>query len=94
MTSLDRCWIPALIEVMGSSGNSVPGEGTQYSLFTTNSSRIKKVGAAAADWWSRSPYSSNNNNFCAVSAAGAATNNNANTELGVALGLFMIGPTK
>ena len=89
ITSQDRCWIPALIEVMGFSGNSVPGEGTQYSLFTTNSSRIKKVGAAAADWGSRSPYSSNNNNFCAVSAAGAATNIFANRELGVALGFCL-----
>ena len=93
ITSQDRCWIPALIEVMGSSGNSVPGEGTQYSLFTTNSSRIKKVGAAAADWWSRSPYSSYDNvfygRFCAVSAAGAATSYIADTELGVALGFCL-----
>ena len=94
ITSQDKCWIPSLIEVMGSSGNSVPGEGTRYSLFTSSSSRIKKVGNAAADWWSRSPYSSNTGNFCAVSSSGAATNNNANNELGVALGLFRIGPTK
>ena len=89
ITSQDRCWIPALIEVMGSSGASVPGEGTQYSLFTTNSSRIKKVGAAAADWWSRSPYSSSSYSFCAVSAAGAATIDIADTELGVALGFCL-----
>lgn len=63
------------------------GEGTLYSVFTDNASRIKMVNGSATSWWLRSPYVSNSTYFCCVYSDGSLGNNGASISRGVAVGL-------
>lgn len=59
-------------EIFGEITYSVPGEGTQYTYFSTQSNRIKLMadGTGAVNyWWQRSPYKSGNY-FLFVNTAG------------------------
>ena len=59
-------------EIFGETTYSVPGEGTQYTYFSTQSNRIKLMadGTGAVNyWWQRSPYKSGNY-FLFVNTAG------------------------
>ena len=83
----DNLFLLSEIEIFGAGSYSFPGEGAQYSRFSTAASRIKKVGGAAAIWWERSPSSSYSTAFCAVNTAGAATSGDvASDSRGVACG--------
>ena len=73
-TTNDTLFLFSEVEVFGSTTHSVAGEGTQYSIFTSNSSRIKKQGdtGSTAYWWERSPNASNSTYFCLVGGEGLA----------------------
>lgn len=76
-------------EVFGSKSSSVGNEGSQYSRFTTSSTRIKKLsnGSGSANtWWFRSPRSGSSNSFCVVYSGGAASSYYANNSHGVCAG--------
>lgn len=76
-------------EVFGSKTYSVGNEGSQYSRFTTSSTRIKKLSngsGSASGWWLRSPDSGGSNRFCFVGSDGAAYIHYANRSNGVCAG--------
>ena len=76
-------------EVFGSKTDSFGNEGSQYSRFTTSSTRIKKLnnGAGSATWWwLRSPYSGSSYSFCCVRSDGTADYFNASSSYGVCAG--------
>lgn len=60
----------AMVEIFGTTQNSVAGEGTQYDYYKAGNSKIKNLNGAASYWWCRSPYSGING-FCAVTYEGA-----------------------
>lgn len=62
-----KIWLFSEIEVFGKTTSSSQGEGYKYEVFTTNSSRVKKLSNGdgnASDWWLRSPYYYNNTGYC------------------------------
>ena len=81
--SKDKLFLPTEIEVFGNTNYSAAGEGRKYPIFTTNASRIRKVGGAAAVWWLASPYAYDSSHFVAVAAAGSVTDNYAYNAYGV-----------
>lgn len=77
-TTSDKLWIPSWTEVGLESGDA---EGAKFSIFTSNSNRIRKNGGSAAYWWLRSVYSSAY--FRLVGADGSLNNSNASDARGV-----------
>lgn len=75
----DKLWIPSYTEV-GLGGS----EGSQYSIFTDNSSRIRQYNNSNQWWWLRSVYSSSLFRF--VSTDGSLNGNVANYTYGVVPG--------
>ena len=75
----DKLWIPSYTEV-GLGGN----EGSQYNIFTDNSSRIRKYNNSNQYWWLRSVASSTT--FRGVDPGGALGNYTANRAHGVVPG--------
>ena len=76
-------------EVFGSKSYSVGNEGSQYSRFTTSSTRIKKLSngsGSARSWWLRSPRSGYSDDFCRVLSGGAANYSDADVSYGVCAG--------
>lgn len=65
-------------------------EEVTFSIFTDNTSRIKKgyngTGTAALVWWLRSPHSSHSTLFCNVSNGGGSNSTGAYYSHGVAFG--------
>jgi hypothetical protein len=77
------------VECFGTTPYSAAGEGSQYPIFTNNTSRIKNLanGAGAANhWWERSPNTSNTTSFCLVYSNGGANNDLASSSRGVCFG--------
>lgn len=87
LTSHDRIWLAAEIEIFGTAAYARTGEGSQYAYYANSGVRIKNVAGTASTWWARSPNGSHQSTFCAVTAAGASNHYNASTLFGVALGL-------
>lgn len=87
-----RLWLPSLNEVYGSHSYSwcSNNEGSKYSIFTNDASRIKNMsnGSGSADWWwLRSPTLSTSTTFCSVANYGdVGYNSNASVTNGVCLG--------
>jgi len=82
----DYCALPSAIEVGFTNTSYAPaGEGTQWSYYTDNTSRIKKAGdsGSAARWWLRSPRVSNTTGFCDVTSNGNESNSNASSGNGL-----------
>ena len=78
----------AAAECMDTS-NSVPGEGTQYPIFTDNASRVKRLSngaGATTPWWTRSPNGTNNSSFVRITAGGGVNYPNASVDSGVCFG--------
>ena len=72
ITNAIKLFLFCEIEVFGETTYSVPGEGMQYTYFTTQSNRIKFMANGAGNsnyWWQRSPYKSGNY-FLVVSTSG------------------------
>ena len=55
-TTSDKLWIPSFTEVGLQSGSA---EGAKFSIFNSNSDRIRKNGGSATYWWLRSVNGSN-----------------------------------
>ena len=87
VTTAEKIFLLSEVEVHGAITYAKTGEGTQYALFTSGGSKVKKVGAAASAWWLRSPYASGATYFCTVNSGGAAYYAYASDSLGVAFGL-------
>ena len=87
-----RLWLPSLNEVYGSHSYSwcSNNEGSKYSIFTNDASRIKNMsnGSGSANWWwLRSPYLSHSTHFCYVYFNGSVgSGSNASDAIGVCLG--------
>lgn len=88
ITSPDRLWLFAEVEVTGNAQYSASGEGTIYPLFSTAANRRKGIGAggAAAIWWLRSPRLGYSYIFVCVTASGSVSYNAASGAYGVAPG--------
>ena len=82
----DTLFLFAEKEIFGSTQYSVNGEGTQYAMFTTSNTRIKKRNGSATGWWLRSPGSGITNGFCVVVSKGTANSDAASVSYGVAFG--------
>ena len=87
VTSFDKIWLAAEIEIFGVITSAKTGEGSQYAYYTNSGVRIKKVAGAASAWWERSPSGGNATYFCFVAPAGTASGTAASYSHGVALGL-------
>jgi hypothetical protein len=77
------------IECYGVVNASVPGEGTQYPIFTNNTSRIKRLSngtGAANSWYMRSPQAGNTSAFCVTINNGTSNTAFAVNPLGVCFG--------
>ncbi len=77
-TTSDKLWIPSWTEVGLESGDA---EGAKFSIFTSNSNRIRKNGGSATIWWLRSVDSSTLFRF--VNADGSLCNDYASYAYGV-----------
>ena len=87
VTTSEKIFLLSEVEVHGAITYAKTGEGTQYALYTSGGSKVKKVGAAASNWWLRSPAAGNASSFCIVTSDGAAGSPYASSSLGVAFGL-------
>ena len=77
------------IEVVGHSGDTAPGEGYLYPVFSDNPSRIKKLsnGAGIASrWWQRSPANASDVYFRTTVADGTVAMNLPTDLHGIAFG--------
>lgn len=87
-----RLWLPSLNEVYGSHSYSwcSNNEGSKYSIFTNDASRIKNMSngsGSAGWWWLRSPYLSYSASFCVVYGyGGVGSSSTASGSGGVCLG--------
>ena len=93
VTTNDKLFVPAEVEVFGSASNAKGGtnEGVWYPWYKANndaSSRIKKFNGFADGWWERSPsywYSNASNSyFCYVNSTGNSSYNRAAYSYGTA----------
>ena len=71
----DKVFLPGYTELIGQSyyQSNTEKKQTQFSLFTSNSSRTKKLSNSSgnvSEWWTRSPYYSLTNKFCNISTSG------------------------
>lgn len=77
-TTADYFALPAEIEVFGTAGSSVAGEGSQFKYYETSANRIKTSGegGSAEAWWTRSPIRGDTSSFITVSNGGTASGSN------------------
>lgn len=88
-SSNDVLFLFSTIEIFGSKGYALSGEGDVYAYWSANnteSARIKKVNGSASGWWARSPQSGSAKAFCHVKYDGAAYVEDASASYGVAFG--------
>lgn len=88
-TNAMKIFLFSEVECFGTTTYSVAGEGSQYPVFTDNTSRIKYLsngGGSAFTWWERSPYASGTTSFCVVASGGNAGNTGASFSWGVCFG--------
>lgn len=74
-TTKDKLFLLSEIEIFGTTGYSVSGEGTQYDYYKAGNSKIKNMNNRAYPWWLRSPGKNSNSEFCYISK-----NGDSNTE--------------
>ena len=84
----DKIWIPSVDEIGLSPKYALAGQGTCYSCFTDNNSRIKtKVNSSTAgSWWTRSCTMNSDGTFYSVYTWGSETAYTANANCGVLIG--------
>lgn len=85
-TTADKLFLLSEIEIFGSTGWSMAGEGTQYDYYKAGNSKVKNRNGSAASWWERSPHGSNSTRFCMVVSSGGVGRDNASLAHGVAFG--------
>lgn len=83
-TTADKLFLLSEIEIFGSVGSSVKGEGRQYTYYYAGNSKVKKVSGSASEWWERSPNIASNAGFCNVSKGGIDDHYAATGSYGVA----------
>lgn len=85
VTSEDKLFLPAEIEVFGSVTYAQDGanEGSQYEFYANGGSKVKNFNGSASYWWERSSYFGNTYYFCFVSSNGFANCDNASYTRGV-----------
>ena len=66
----DKLFLLSEIEIFGSNGYSILGEGSQYEYYAAGNSKIKKLSGSAYEWWTRSPYKSDIDSYCSVASGG------------------------
>lgn len=91
----EKCWIPSTVEVGKSRWtdlSSLAGEGSAYSSFTDNTSRVRKDSEGVAkNWHTRSAYTGNINRTNRVNSVGSyATSNTLTTDPDSVLPCFCI----
>ena len=72
VTTFDEIFLFSRKEVMGSVAQDWMQQGTKYPIFTTNASRIKKIGSTDQWWWTRTSGSDTDKGFSAVNKNGTA----------------------
>lgn len=87
VTTAEKIFLLSEVEVHGALTYARSGEGTQYAIFTSGGSKVKKIGAAASGWWLRSPGANGATAFCYVNSDGTANVYGASAASGVAFGL-------
>ena len=86
-TTGEQIFLFSEVELHGTLTYSKAGEGTQYALYTSGGSKVKKQSGSAIIWWTRSPSAPDSASFCSVSASGAPYGQGATTGNGIAFGL-------
>lgn len=72
-TTVDKLFLPSLIEITGAVGESTPGEGTQYPYYETPTNRKKKTKyGTETKWWTRSPTLTSAGYYMCMNAGGSA----------------------
>lgn len=77
------------MECTGLSSLTAAGEGFKYSIFTSDTSRVKALSngsGSASTWWTRSPYVLNTGSYVCISASGTATTASATSYKGICFG--------
>ena len=83
LTTNDKLFLLSEIELYGDIGNSLDGEGTQYSYYKSGvNTRIKNVNGIASFWWTRSPDYELGNYFVFISIDGSRSEDFARTHMG------------
>lgn len=72
VTTADKVFLLSEVEVINTSSQSKPGEGTQYEYYAKGNSAVKKYIGVDSSYWLRSPVYSNSSNYCVINGAGAA----------------------
>lgn len=88
ITSIDKLFLLATVELTGNYSSSHENEGVQYEYWETrtdNADRIKKLGGTGNNysWWFRTPSGNNNQRFTNVSSTGLITQRPATEYNGV-----------
>lgn len=78
----DSLFLPAEVEVFGTTQYSVEGEGQRYAYYAAGNSAKKSAPSvlSGTTWWLRSPRINNSSYFCTVNTSGAIANTNANSS--------------
>lgn len=69
-TTADKLFLLSCIEIGGSPGHSVAGEGTQYAYYKAGNSIVKYKNGSAINWWQRSPVTDNTSYYCCITSSG------------------------
>ena len=85
-TTADKLFLLSEIEIFGSVESSERGEGSRYTYYSAETSKVKNVSGSASEWWERSPNIVSNAGFCNVSKSGGADHYAATGSYGVAFG--------
>lgn len=85
-----KLWIPTEEEMFGRTYYSWSGQGSHYTRYTSDNSRIKKVNGSATNYWVSSPVDKSSVSFCAVYSEGVATTVRSSKLNGIAIG-FCVG---
>ena len=85
-------WLLAEAEVVDDVGYTIGnGEGTKYSIFSDDASRIKKVNGSATTWWLRSTDRTIDIGAACVGSGGTVADFDATYNCGVAVGMCVRG---
>ena len=81
----NRLALRSEIEILGSTDNSISGEGTQIDYYKIPGTSQKRRGynGNTVGWWTRSPHKNNTISYCHISDTGTSTSNLADAAFGV-----------
>lgn len=83
VTTSDKLFLLAEMEVFGTDTYSSSQEGTQYEYYSLGNSRVKRVNGSASTWGLRSPWKKSTSVYVQVSASGSVDTLSANRTRGV-----------